>query len=59
MAAIVHFSGVIFYAIFASGELQPWAEPGGTKEEKQWNPFDDAFQGHSLKQSQSVSNGSD
>ncbi|XP_052129836.1 vesicular glutamate transporter 1 isoform X1 [Frankliniella occidentalis] len=26
-AACVHFCGVIFYGIFASGELQPWAEP--------------------------------
>ncbi|XP_044734468.1 vesicular glutamate transporter 1-like [Chrysoperla carnea] len=36
MAACVHFFGVTFYAIFASGELQSWAEP--TEEEKrQWN----------------------
>lgn len=27
MAALIHFSGVAFYAIFASGDLQPWAEP--------------------------------
>lgn len=27
VASIIHFLGVIFYAIFASGELQPWAEP--------------------------------
>ncbi|KAL0267539.1 UNVERIFIED_CONTAM: hypothetical protein PYX00_009784 [Menopon gallinae] len=27
LAATVHFIGVTFYAIFASGELQPWAEP--------------------------------
>ncbi|EEB20314.1 conserved hypothetical protein [Pediculus humanus corporis] len=27
LAATVHFVGVTFYAIFASGELQPWAEP--------------------------------
>jgi len=27
MAATVHFIGVTFYGIFASGELQPWAEP--------------------------------
>lgn len=26
-AACVHFCGVIFYGLFASGELQPWAEP--------------------------------
>lgn len=27
MAATVHFFGVTFYGIFASGELQPWSEP--------------------------------
>ncbi|CAH1407572.1 unnamed protein product [Nezara viridula] len=27
MAATVHFIGITFYAIFASGELQPWADP--------------------------------
>lgn len=55
MAAIVHFSGVIFYGIFASGELQPWAEPGGIpKEDKPWNPFDNAFQGENLKKSYSI-----
>ncbi|CAG0889202.1 unnamed protein product [Cyprideis torosa] len=27
IASCVHFFGVFFYAIFASGELQPWAEP--------------------------------
>ena len=26
IAAIVHFCGVIFYGMFASGELQPWAD---------------------------------
>lgn len=26
IASMVHFTGVIFYAIFASGEKQPWAE---------------------------------
>lgn len=54
LAATVHFCGVIFYGLFASGELQPWAEPVPVKEEKPWNPFDDAFQGHSLKQSPTV-----
>ncbi|CAH0768421.1 unnamed protein product [Bemisia tabaci] len=37
MAAFVHFCGVIFYAVFASGELQPWAE---TDDEKTWNPME-------------------
>ncbi|XP_065715752.1 vesicular glutamate transporter 1 [Patagioenas fasciata] len=27
IAALVHYGGVIFYGIFASGEPQPWAEP--------------------------------
>ncbi|XP_076809015.1 vesicular glutamate transporter 1-like isoform X1 [Clavelina lepadiformis] len=27
VASCIHFSGVIFYAFFASGERQPWADP--------------------------------
>lgn len=27
LAGVIHICGVIFYAIFASGELEPWAEP--------------------------------
>ena len=27
IASFIHFGGVIFYAIFASGEKQPWADP--------------------------------
>lgn len=27
IAALVHYGGVIFYGIFASGEPQSWAEP--------------------------------
>lgn len=27
LAAVIHYIGVVFYAIFASGELQSWAEP--------------------------------
>lgn len=27
IAALVHYGGVVFYGIFASGEPQPWAEP--------------------------------
>ena len=27
IASMIHFCGVIFYAIFASGEKQPWADP--------------------------------
>uniref|UniRef100_A0A1B0A1J9 Major facilitator superfamily (MFS) profile domain-containing protein n=1 Tax=Glossina pallidipes TaxID=7398 RepID=A0A1B0A1J9_GLOPL len=37
LAACVHLFGCTFYGIFASGELQPWAEP--PPEEKQvWSP---------------------
>ena len=35
IASLIHFSGVIFYGIFASGEKQPWAEP---KEEVEMLP---------------------
>ncbi|KAK1794726.1 hypothetical protein P4O66_009886 [Electrophorus voltai] len=34
IASLVHYSGVIFYGVFASGEKQPWAEPENTSEEK-------------------------
>ncbi|KAM7396532.1 hypothetical protein PAMP_019566 [Pampus punctatissimus] len=34
IASMVHYSGVIFYAIFASGEQQDWANPEGTSEDK-------------------------
>jgi hypothetical protein len=27
IASMIHFLGVIFYGIFASGEKQPWADP--------------------------------
>lgn len=37
IASVIHFAGVIFYAIFASGEKQPWAEPEG---EDSWRPED-------------------
>ncbi|CAG0893296.1 unnamed protein product [Darwinula stevensoni] len=33
IASSVHFVGVTFYGIFASGELQPWAEPYETPPE--------------------------
>ncbi|PKU34740.1 vesicular glutamate transporter 2 [Limosa lapponica baueri] len=33
-AISVHYGGVIFYGIFASGEKQPWADPEQTSEEK-------------------------
>uniref|UniRef100_A0AAR2JDU9 Vesicular glutamate transporter 1 n=1 Tax=Pygocentrus nattereri TaxID=42514 RepID=A0AAR2JDU9_PYGNA len=34
IASLVHYGGVIFYGIFASGEKQAWAEPENTSEEK-------------------------
>uniref|UniRef100_G3PD84 Solute carrier family 17 member 8 n=1 Tax=Gasterosteus aculeatus aculeatus TaxID=481459 RepID=G3PD84_GASAC len=34
IASMVHYSGVIFYAIFASGEQQEWADPESTSEDK-------------------------
>jgi ACS family sodium-dependent inorganic phosphate cotransporter-like MFS transporter 6/7/8 len=35
IAGIIHICGVIFYAIFASGELQPWSEPPKEVEQMQ------------------------
>ncbi|MBN3300923.1 VGL2A protein, partial [Amia calva] len=34
IAAMVHYGGVIFYGLFASGEKQPWADPEQTSDEK-------------------------
>uniref|UniRef100_A0A8C9XXL8 Solute carrier family 17 member 6 n=1 Tax=Sander lucioperca TaxID=283035 RepID=A0A8C9XXL8_SANLU len=34
IAALVHYGGVVFYGIFASGEKQPWADPEETSDEK-------------------------
>uniref|UniRef100_A0A914DXN0 Major facilitator superfamily (MFS) profile domain-containing protein n=1 Tax=Acrobeloides nanus TaxID=290746 RepID=A0A914DXN0_9BILA len=35
LASLIHFTGVTFYAVYASGELQEWAEP--KDEEEPWN----------------------
>uniref|UniRef100_A0A0M3J5N6 Probable vesicular glutamate transporter eat-4 (inferred by orthology to a C. elegans protein) n=2 Tax=Anisakis simplex TaxID=6269 RepID=A0A0M3J5N6_ANISI len=35
LSSLIHFTGVTFYAVFASGELQDWAEP--KDEEEPWN----------------------
>ncbi|KYQ50598.1 Vesicular glutamate transporter 2 [Trachymyrmex zeteki] len=43
IAACVHIFGVTFYAIFCSGELQPWADPT-LEEQKSWNPMDEFSQ---------------
>ncbi|XP_067135474.1 vesicular glutamate transporter 2-like [Centruroides vittatus] len=42
ISSIIHLAGVVFYAIFASGELQPWAEPPA-EEVLPWNPLEGAF----------------
>ncbi|XP_074077169.1 vesicular glutamate transporter 3 [Macrotis lagotis] len=34
IAALVHYSGVVFYGVFASGEKQEWADPENLCEEK-------------------------
>lgn len=34
IASTVHYTGVVFYAIFASGEQQEWADPESTSEDK-------------------------
>ncbi|XP_018418519.1 PREDICTED: vesicular glutamate transporter 2 [Nanorana parkeri] len=34
IAAMVHYGGVIFYGLFASGDKQPWADPEQTSDEK-------------------------
>ncbi|XP_019877984.2 vesicular glutamate transporter 1 [Aethina tumida] len=52
ISAVIHYLGIIFYAIFASGELQPWAD-SKAEEEKQWNQMNEA----PMKPSPSKSNG--
>ncbi|VDN50653.1 unnamed protein product [Dracunculus medinensis] len=34
LASLIHFTGITFYAVYASGELQDWSEP--KEEEQQW-----------------------
>ncbi|KAG2459939.1 VGLU3 protein, partial [Polypterus senegalus] len=34
IASAVHYTGVVFYALFASGEKQDWADPEDTSEDK-------------------------
>uniref|UniRef100_A0A3Q2VX05 Vesicular glutamate transporter 1 n=1 Tax=Haplochromis burtoni TaxID=8153 RepID=A0A3Q2VX05_HAPBU len=34
IASLVHYGGVVFYGLFASGEKQPWADIEDTSEEK-------------------------
>lgn len=37
IGGLVHLFGITFYGIFASGELQPWAEPQ-VQERPVWSP---------------------
>lgn len=37
IAALVHLFGITFYGVFASGELQPWAETAAPEQEV-WSP---------------------
>ncbi|KAL3117077.1 hypothetical protein niasHT_007480 [Heterodera trifolii] len=39
LASLIHFTGITFYAVYASGELQEWAEPKPNEEEQtlQWD----------------------
>lgn len=32
LASLIHFTGITFYAVYASGELQDWAEPKDEQE---------------------------
>lgn len=43
IAATVHLVGITFYGIFASGELQPWAEPT-IEEQKAWDPMASGYE---------------
>ncbi|XP_050085285.1 vesicular glutamate transporter 1 [Anopheles aquasalis] len=43
IAATVHLVGITFYAIFASGELQPWAEPT-LDEQRAWDPVGTGYE---------------
>ncbi|CAF1395391.1 unnamed protein product [Adineta ricciae] len=37
IASLIHFGGVIFYGMFASGEKQPWAEPPPDNNDSSWS----------------------
>ncbi|XP_076310551.1 vesicular glutamate transporter 1-like isoform X2 [Tachypleus tridentatus] len=54
IASLIHFSGVIFYAIFASGELQTWAETSTKDQGPSWNPLENAFKDENQQQNGNI-----
>ncbi|GAB6029806.1 hypothetical protein CHUAL_005518 [Chamberlinius hualienensis] len=57
IASLIHFAGVIFYGLFASGEKQPWADPP-PEETPSWNPLEKSFQDNSVQNGKPPSYGS-
>jgi hypothetical protein len=49
IASIIHFCGVIFYGIFASGEKQPWADPKEDDEPQKSNNIHERDEDDKLK----------
>jgi ACS family sodium-dependent inorganic phosphate cotransporter-like MFS transporter 6/7/8 len=53
IASLIHFTGVVFYGLFASGEKQSWADPKEDEEmseyKQQQNQEFDASRGDKLK----------
>ncbi|CAH1955265.1 unnamed protein product [Acanthoscelides obtectus] len=39
-SACVHYAGITFYGLFASGEQQPWADQKAEIEKQQWSELD-------------------
>ncbi|CAK5109925.1 unnamed protein product [Meloidogyne enterolobii] len=37
LASMIHFTGITFYGVYASGELQDWAEPKEEEEKVVWS----------------------
>ncbi|XP_022255152.1 vesicular glutamate transporter 1-like, partial [Limulus polyphemus] len=54
IASLIHFGGVTFYAIFASGELQAWAETSTKDQGPSWNPLENAFKDENQQQNGDV-----
>lgn len=59
IASGVHFFGVIFYAIFASGELQDWAKAEPSEEKMEMNnDFEQPNRGYGYGANPNVDTGS-